>query len=200
MSQMQDTVVGVAVEYRISNSAKRLRIKVSRSGIAVSVPVGYSVSAARKVLVSKREWIEKSLHKIKRRALENEKKRAEMPRIDLDKAQEELFERLSSLAERFGLSYGKATFRCQKTKWGSCSAKNNISLNVNMVFLPPHLQDYLLLHELAHTVEKNHGPKYWKLLSFFTGCNAKELDAELSRHRIMFDCEQLAAYYASCAK
>jgi len=192
-----DTIAGIAVEYRVSRRAKKLRISVSRRGIAVSVPVGYPVSSARRVVVAKREWIEKSLHKIKRQALENEKKRAEMPRIDLDRAQEQLFERLNSLAARFGLSYRKAAFRCQKTKWGSCSAENNISLNVNMVFLPPHLQDYLLLHELAHTVEKNHGPKYWKMLSSFTGCNAKELDAELNRHKIMFDREQLASYYSA---
>ena len=49
--------------------------------------------------------------------------------------------------------------------------------------LPQHLTDYIILHELAHTVHKNHGRQYWQLLNKITG-NAKGLDKEMNKYRL----------------
>lgn len=97
---------------------------------------------------------------------------------------EYLPERLKIISEKFDLKYKKLSLRNQKTLWGSCSSKNNISLNVNLMRLPPHLIDYVLLHELVHTMHKNHGPDFWKTLNLYSG-NAKKLASELKNYNIL---------------
>jgi len=92
-------------------------------------------------------------------------------------------ERLKIISEKFDLKYKKLSLRNQKTLWGSCSSKNNISLNVNLMRLPAHLIDYVLLHELVHTRHKNHGPDFWKTLNLYSG-NAKKLVSELKNYSI----------------
>jgi len=68
--------------------------------------------------------------------------------------------------------------RGQKTRWGSCSSKGTISLNYKLLFLPPHLVSYIVIHELCHTVHLNHSPNYWAFLSSFEP-NCKTLDKEM---------------------
>lgn len=91
--------------------------------------------------------------------------------------------RLKAISEKFDLKYEKLTIKNQKTLWGSCSSKNNINLNINLMRLPAHLIDYVLLHELVHTKHKNHGPGFWKTLNLYSG-NAKKLARELKNHSI----------------
>lgn len=67
-------------------------------------------------------------------------------------------------AEKFGFKYGKLTFRNNISNWGSCSFDNNISLNIKLMKLPDEIIDYVILHELCHTVEKNHSAAFWKLV------------------------------------
>lgn len=83
-------------------------------------------------------------------------------KIETKVATEFLYHRLIELADKFDFSFNKVVFRNQKTRWGSCSIKNNLSLNIQIFLLPPHLQDYILLHELMHTKIKNHSHYYWK--------------------------------------
>ncbi len=79
-------------------------------------------------------------------------------------AKEYLPLRVEYLAERHNFSYNKVSVRNARTRWGSCSGSNNISLNIHLMRLPDHLRDYVILHELCHTVEKNHGERFWKLM------------------------------------
>ena len=67
-------------------------------------------------------------------------------------------------AEKCGFSYGKLSFRNNVSNWGSCSFENHISLNIKLMKLPDEVIDYVILHELCHTVEKNHSPAFWKLM------------------------------------
>lgn len=86
--------------------------------------------------------------------------------------------RTALLAKKHGLSFNSINVRNAKTRWGSCSGINNISLNIQLMRLPDHLIDYVILHELCHTVEKNHGPRFWALLHKMTE-HAKSFDKEL---------------------
>jgi predicted metal-dependent hydrolase len=90
--------------------------------------------------------------------------------------------RLYELAEQFGFIYNKVTIRNNKRNWGSCSAKNNISLNLQMMKMPNELIDYILLHELVHTKIKNHGPKFWEKLNELTGNRAKKLAKQVRQY------------------
>lgn len=71
---------------------------------------------------------------------------------------------LAALAEEYGFSYAAMSIRFQKSRWGSCSGRGNISLNAALLFLPERLTRYILLHELCHTREMNHSAAFWKLL------------------------------------
>ena len=90
--------------------------------------------------------------------------------------------RLKELAELYHFQYNKITIRNNKRNWGSCSSKNNISLNLQMMKLPDELIDYILLHELVHTEIKNHGPGFWEKLNLVTNNRAKELAKQVRKY------------------
>ena len=90
--------------------------------------------------------------------------------------------RLSELAQIHQFKFNKVTMRNNRRNWGSCSSKNNISLNLQMMKLPDNLIDYILLHELVHTEIKNHGPKFWEKLNALTNNRARELAKEVRKY------------------
>jgi predicted metal-dependent hydrolase len=91
--------------------------------------------------------------------------------------------RTAELAAKFGFTYTRVTIRSSRTRWGSCSWDNNINLSLHLMMLPDHLIDYVILHELAHTVHKNHGKQFWALLDKVTG-NVQKLEDEINAMRI----------------
>ncbi|HYQ58139.1 MAG TPA: SprT family zinc-dependent metalloprotease [Draconibacterium sp.] len=90
--------------------------------------------------------------------------------------------RISDLAKKYGFTYNKITIRNNRRNWGSCSSKNNISLNLQMMKLPVKLIDYILLHELVHTEIKNHGPEFWNRLNQITSGKARELARDVKKY------------------
>jgi predicted metal-dependent hydrolase len=82
-----------------------------------------------------------------------------------ERAHEFLVPRLQQLSERTGLAFSGVSVRRQKTRWASCSRERAISLNVKLLFLSPELADYVLVHELCHTVHMNHSPRFWALVA-----------------------------------
>jgi Predicted metal-dependent hydrolase len=97
-------------------------------------------------------------------------------------AKELLPVRVAQLASGCGFTFGNVAVKKIKSRWGSCSHQNNINLSVYLMQLPDYLVDYVILHELCHTVEKNHGPKFWALLDKHTGAKAKLLAKEMKRY------------------
>jgi predicted metal-dependent hydrolase len=71
---------------------------------------------------------------------------------------------LSSIAQETGLSFSRVTIRDQRTRWGSCSAGGGISVNQKLLFLPPDLVRYVMVHELCHGRELNHSARFWELV------------------------------------
>ncbi len=80
------------------------------------------------------------------------------------KAKRELPLRLAELAAEHGFEYNSVRIKHNASNWGSCSSKKNINLNLNLVRLPDHLRDYVMLHELCHLRYLNHGPEFHALL------------------------------------
>lgn len=83
------------------------------------------------------------------------------------KAKAHLLPLLEALSRETGLQYNKVSIRRQKTRWGSCSAHKNISLNYKLLFMPFELARHIILHELCHTVHMNHSKSFWDLLKSF---------------------------------
>ncbi|MDA8034592.1 MAG: DUF45 domain-containing protein [Actinomycetota bacterium] len=72
---------------------------------------------------------------------------------------------LRHLAAVEQLSVGRVSIRSQRTRWASCSAQGNVSLNRSLLFLPPDLVAHVLRHELAHRCELNHSPRFYARLA-----------------------------------
>jgi predicted metal-dependent hydrolase len=97
-------------------------------------------------------------------------------------AKEYLPDKVKKLAAEFGFMYNKLSLKNIKSRWGSCSGKSNINLSIHLMRLPEHLIDYVILHELVHTVHYNHSGRFWTALDKVTD-GAKRLDKELRKHR-----------------
>jgi len=98
-------------------------------------------------------------------------------------AKEFLPDRVKQHADKIEFKYNKLSLKNIKSRWGSCSRKNNLNLSIHLMRLPDHLIDYVILHELVHTVHHNHSKQFWAMLDKVTG-GAKILDKELSKYRI----------------
>ncbi len=70
-------------------------------------------------------------------------------------------ERVRHYAKCLGVSYGRITIRCQKTRWGSCAANGNLSFNCLLMLTPPEVLDSVVVHELCHRLEMNHSPAFY---------------------------------------
>jgi predicted metal-dependent hydrolase len=93
--------------------------------------------------------------------------------------------RTRALAEIHGFEINEIKVRNNKTRWGSCSGKNNINLNIHLMRLPQKLIDYVIMHELVHTRVKNHSAYYWgELEKVLPG--ARVLDKQLNKYHLVY--------------
>ena len=165
--------------------ARRVSISVRATGVVrLSFPYGVSQKRALEFLEQKAGWIEAARERLAR-------KRAAMPpqlppaeqkaRIEELRraARADLPGRIARLSEATGLKYEKLSIRASRTKWGSCSGRNHISLSLFLMTLPEHLRDYVIVHELCHTVHHNHSPRFHALVDRLVGGREKALNKEL---------------------
>jgi len=94
--------------------------------------------------------------------------RAALHRWWLRQGRQHLVPLLQEISRETGWSFDRATVRRQRTRWGSCSRKKSVSLNAKLMFLDPALVRYVMIHELCHTREMNHAPRFWRLVQ--TAC------------------------------
>lgn len=170
------------VLFTTSLRAKYLSITIKPDQtVKVTIPKRVSLTTAKKFLQSKIPWAKKHLNRLQK--LQQNYAQTPLPPINKSKAKTVLTTRLNSLAQRYGFKYNKIFIRNQKTRWGTCSSKNNISLNMDLVRLPKELQDYVILHELVHTKHKNHSKKFWAQMDKFVG-DAKRLRKRMREYRL----------------
>jgi hypothetical protein len=171
------------IEYVRSVKARLLRISVrAGGGVRVTVPRHGSLRQAEAFVRTKQAWIEKTLQRLaKARPVGGDAAGRRRPVVsnEMIARQHLLFDRLKELAAQHGFHYGRAGIRNQKSRWGSCSTRNNISLNIQLLALPGHLRDYVILHELVHTEHKNHSKRFWARLDSLVGGSAKSLRKEM---------------------
>ena len=93
--------------------------------------------------------------------------RSAIERFYRQKARCYLPKRVRELAEKHGFEYERVRIKNQKTRWGSCSAKRNINLNLRLMMAPDPAIDYVIIHELCHLREMNHRPAFWALVETY---------------------------------
>ena len=154
-------------------TVKRKRIKNiylrinDRGGIEVTAPLWYTDEKIREFVRSKEDWI--------RNAMERQKKRSEKDPLYLthpelkEKARRELKARLDErvplMEERTGLKAKGWSIRDMKTRWGSCNVEtHHLNFNLRLVNRSDRELDYIILHELCHTVYRYHDRNFWELV------------------------------------
>ena len=90
--------------------------------------------------------------------------------------------RLKDLAQNFGFVYKNLTIKNTRSFWGSCAYNNSITLSLHLMHLPDNLIDYVLLHELCHTIHKDHSKNFWALLYRVTNGKARQLAKEMQKY------------------
>ncbi|MBR3248866.1 M48 family metallopeptidase [Candidatus Saccharibacteria bacterium] len=144
---------------RKSPLARGIKFSVSTSGrLAMSVPKYTSDFLVKRFLNSNRKVIREKLpikNPAEQRARDYQKKQL------AKKAREYLPYRLEFWAKKYGYSYDKCRLTHANTRWGSCSSRRTISLNIGLMQVPEELRDYVILHELAHLNHMDHSKAFW---------------------------------------
>ena len=166
------------IKYIGNNRAKRIIISVKPEYVRVVIPKRQSFKNAQKFVESRLDWIRTNKQNMDLEL----KKRNELPEIDRKVARKILCRRIGELAQLHKFVYNRVSIRKQKTRWGSCSSKDNINLNANLLHLPSELMDYVLLHELVHTRVKDHSKDFWDELNTIVP-NARQVDRRLKDYQ-----------------
>ena len=159
----------VSYTLRRSRRARCVRLTVACGGaLTVSAPPWIQESRIEQFIAEKSAW---ELDKI--RYFSQFPKIAPAPRINRrkhfaeykEKARALVEERLAHFNQVYQFKWNRITIRNQRSRWGSCSRKKNLNFNYKIMFLPPRLADYIIVHELCHLGVLNHSPQFWALVS-----------------------------------
>lgn len=150
----------------IRSNRRTIAIQIKKDmKIQVRAPLYLSDGEIRKFVEEKQSWIQKNLKKAKQRYAEKEPSFSECElRGLINAAKTDLLQRVENYAPLIGVTAKRITIRCQKTRWGSCSAKGNLSFNCLLMLCPETVRDYVVVHELCHLKELNHSRAFWDLV------------------------------------
>ena len=154
----------------IRSNRKTVSIQVWQDQtVRVRVPRSMPEKEIQRIIKEKEPWIRTNLEKMKKRQeqlQEAERNTVHLTGAELqtlaDQAVKIIPERAAYFAPIVGVTYGRITIRCQKTRWGSCSSKGNLNFNCLLMLAPPEVLDYVVVHELCHRKEMNHSKAFWK--------------------------------------
>jgi predicted metal-dependent hydrolase len=183
----------ISINVRHSSRAERISIRITHEGAELVMPVGANIKKAHNFLLSREFWIRGKLRSavihespcsthipIYGHLHEIVVCKRSVPRIESGKVfahstaalsiflkeviKLDLKECANSYCKQLGVTYDRISVRDTKGQWGSCSHAANLSFSWRLIFAPKFVMEYLVSHELCHIIEKNHGPKFWKLV------------------------------------
>ncbi len=191
---MQKTVTYPPIgEITLSSTRRSTRITLSvrpNGSVRLSFPIWVTQKRALKFLSEKIDWIATARRKMAERY-------SDFQRFsDVDTAREALRAEakaklppmVARLAAEHGFRCGAVRIKSTRSRWGSCTVRGDINLSLSLVTLPEHLAEYIVLHELCHTVHRNHSPRFHDLLDRVTGGHSKALNKELRKYRPELSC------------
>lgn len=153
------------MDYQVVYSGRKtISLCIKEGRLVVKAPFGTGKARIEQVISAHEKWIKKHMEKqIKRDqrfSLLTEKNikylRKEAKRI--------MPLKVAYFANIMGLKYGRITITGAKTRFGSCSSKGNISFSYRLLLYPNEAIDYVVVHELAHLIEMNHSPAFYRII------------------------------------
>ena len=151
----------VTVVRKKTNKYVRLTVKKDGS-VVVSAPKFFPIEEVQKFVVTRRGWIDEQIQKF-----------AAMPKVEGAGTREHfkehkqkslafLNDKVKNFAAMYGVQPSAVAVGVKKTQWGSCNREGRMRFNYMLYFLPEHLAEYIVVHEICHMVEFNHSPKFWE--------------------------------------
>ncbi len=177
----------------IRSRRRTLCASVKDGVLTVRAPLHVTDAVIARFLEKHRAGIDKLVKKAER--IEREKasvRKLSPPEIDAlyEKARKVIPERVAHYAPLVGVTYGRITIRRQRSRWGSCSSKGNLSFNCLLMLTPPEVADSVVVHELCHRKEMNHSKKFYaEVLRVFPGYREADRWLKENGSRIMASVE-----------
>lgn len=148
----------------IRSSRKTVSAQITKGKLILRVPRRTTKAQIEAFLRAHSQWIETHLASSR----EQMAQAAALPKLtpaDIQnlkrQAQEVIPERVAHFAPLVGVSVGRVTIRCQKSRWGSCTSQGNLSFNCLLMLAPPEVLDSVVVHELCHRKEMNHSRRFY---------------------------------------
>jgi predicted metal-dependent hydrolase len=164
------SIKDISYSIKKNSRSKHIRIIVRQSGeVCVTAPRWVPQFVIAQHVSQKAEWISDTVMRIKKHTKDS----GGVPtrtytRKDYlehkEKVEALVQDRIAFYNTHYGFSIGNISIKNQKSRWGSCSANGNITINYKIIFLSPEQQDYVIVHELCHRGEFNHSPRFWALV------------------------------------
>ena len=172
---------------RKSKRAKRIRITVyTDARVVVTSPWNVKQEKVDELVSEKKQWILKQVERFRNSKTKTSRALSYKDYIiNKEKARIFVEERIRLYNQIYNFSYNRIFIKNQKTVWGSCSAKKNLNFNFRILFLPEHLQNYLIVHEICHLREPNHSKSFWSLVAK-TIPDYLKLRKELRRYELLY--------------
>lgn len=163
----EQEIAGISYTLRTTRQTKRIVISIKADGaVVVSRSPRISIKEVEKAIYEKQNWI------IAKRTEQLSKPKKLLAHYSVkdfkensSRARKLVIARLEYFNKFYGHKIGKIYIRNQKSRWGSCSSRGNLNFNYKIVFLPAELADYIIVHELCHIAQMNHGKNFWNLIA-----------------------------------
>ena len=148
----------------VYSKSKTLSLCIQDGGLVVRAPYGLPAAKIGEAVARHRRWIDNAITRIAaRESMTSSLTDADVLRLKREAARV-LSAKTAEYAAIMGTSYNRVTVTSARTRFGSCSAKGNISYSYRLMLYPEPAIDYVVVHELAHTLEMNHSPRFWAVV------------------------------------
>jgi predicted metal-dependent hydrolase len=146
--------------------SKHLRLSIAADGrVLVTRPFWVSEKRARAFVLEKKDWLIKQMEKLAQKgpSLLIQGSREDYLK-NKEKARSLVTARIEHFNKLYNFKFKRISIRDQRSRWGSCSRQGGLNFNYRLIYLEPELIDYLVVHELCHLKEMNHGANFWQLV------------------------------------
>lgn len=153
------------MKYEIIYSGRRtLSLCVKEGKLIVRAPYGTKHNKIDEAVASHKDWAEKHIEKQMARNKKYQGLTEENIKALRKKAKQTLREKADYYSNIMGIKYGRITITGAKTRFGSCSSKGDLSFSYRLMLYPEEAVDYVVVHELAHIIELNHSPAFYRIV------------------------------------